>query len=377
VISFILLAFIFPYLFLIIRQNQFLGNVKFNELNHKLKPLNKFSIIIPTTNEIFELELLIESLENQFYPKEFFEILIFVDGNSKLKETFDKKFKEHEVLKILGSDSQLGKKKALSILIEASKFNNIIQLDADATIGGEFILGYDQIFRQNLPDCIVGPVKPIIEEIDNFSSKFFALDFMSLQSIQVANCLKNKANLANGTNLFFTKIAYNEVKKNLDAFDSPSGDDTFLVQLLKKNNKKIVWGDLKEILVMTPLPQSWQSFIEQRIRWGSKTKLYVDNSLKTLAIATILASLALIASLVLTVFGKILLVQLAFLFFVKGIIDFIYIKKLLNLYQLNFLQSHFVASTLIYPFYLVFAAYKANFGSYQWKNITYAPNKKS
>lgn len=374
IVFFILLL---PYLIQIIGLNNNLKNLSFSKLQHELKPLNKFSIIIPAVDEEFEIEMLLTSLIQQFYPKDYYEILLYFDGNLSLKSTIENKFKTIENITFLGGENQNGKKKALQKLISKAKHNNIIQLDADAAIGREFVKGYDQIFRTQLPDCIIGPVKPNIETSDIFMLKFFALDFLGLQSVQIGYCLNNKANMANGTNLFFTKSAFEEVETEIEKITSPSGDDTFLVQAFFQKSKKIVFGNLEEIIVLTPLPNSWENFLEQRIRWGSKTKNYLTKSLKILAITTTLASLSLLLAFLFTIFGKLLLAELVILFFAKALIDYIFLKKIINLFQLNFLKSNFIASTLIYPFYLVFAAYKANFGSYQWKNISYPTNKKS
>ena len=66
-IALVFFILLLPYLIQIIGLNSNLKNLSFSELQHELKPLNKFSIIIPVVDEEFEIEMLLTSLIHQFY----------------------------------------------------------------------------------------------------------------------------------------------------------------------------------------------------------------------------------------------------------------------------------------------------------------------
>lgn len=368
---FIFLFLMFPYLTYLMWLHVSAKHLKIDSLEKDISAKTNFSVIFSATDEFFEAEILISQLIHQNYPSKLFEVIIHIDGNKDLFQKLSKTYGKVKNIKFIFSENQIGKKQGLHFLIEESSSEHIIQLDADASIQPNFLLSYDQLIRKHQPVCIIGMVLPNIEPTDSFLQKFMALDFMSLQAIQTAFILRSKPNLANGTNLYFLKSSYFEISENLLKISSPSGDDVFLVQNLFLQNKKIIWGNIIEGSVITPIPESISAFINQRARWGSKTKHYLSTHLKILAIVVLIANMSLVFGVISLFLGKIILSALVILFGIKALFDLIFIKKIIQIYQLNFLLNAFIQASILYPFYIIIASFKAIFGMFTWKGKTY------
>lgn len=329
--------------------------------------MSKFSVIIPATDERFSLEQIIEKLNNQTYPQDFFEVIIGFDGNRQNFEFFQQKTTSLKNFSLEIEEDKIGKKGLLKLLIAKTKNDNILQIDADVAIPQTMLQGYNQLLRMHKPDCIIGGVKPQVEEIDDFFVKLFGLDFLSLQGVQIATLYQNNPGMANGANLLYTKESYYAVVQELENIKSESGDDTFLVQFLNKLGKNIIWADLSECQVTSPIPQSISEFLNQRARWGSKTNEYINLNYKILAYLTLFGSVSLLLSIFFWLGGKVLFVGMLFLFGLKGIVDYLLLRNVIAVYDQNYLLKNMVLNTFIYPFLLVIAAFKAIFGLYTWK----------
>ena len=80
--------------------------------------------------------------------------------------------------------------------------------------------------------------------------------------------------------MLYRKDKFLTIKDEWLAIPTDSGDDVFMVQLFKKQNYKILINDCDEAIVKTGLPENLSEFINQRVRWGAKTKYYKDSFLK-------------------------------------------------------------------------------------------------
>ena len=360
----VIVGVLYTCMFLYLSKHQ---GLKSQQIDVNLAGVNNFSLIIPATDEDDNLPYLIESLVQQNYDTNLFEIIVVLDNPTKnLKDTCAKLANDNVAVteNIFGT----GKKKALLTGIELAKNNFIIQLDADCSVQLGFLLAYDQFIRTKSVDLIIGIVLPAVHNSDSILSKMFALEHISLLSTQFNLALISKPSLASGANMLYRKDKFLTIKDEWLAIPTDSGDDVFMVQLFKKQNYKILINDCDEAIVKTGLPENLSEFINQRVRWGAKTKYYKDSFLKFLALIVVFQNLIIVSLFALILFGKCSPADFAMVFFFKVLIDYFYLRPYLFRFDKKFLANNFLLASAAYPFYLIFTSTKANFGNTNWKN---------
>ena len=175
--------------------------------------------------------------------------------------------------------------------------------------------------------------------------------------------------MCNGANLAFESSLLNEIDNIYEA-PSASGDDIFLLEASKNAGKKIRFCKSTDACVYTTPPQSIAEFINQRIRWASKSKFYTDKDLKHTAYTVFLFNVLLVCILPGSLFLNSLLPVFFILLFLKILIDSILLLPVLKFFKVHAHLSfmNYMAAQFIYPFYAVFTAIASQFSGYKWKN---------
>ena len=240
---------------------------KFNQRSSKIP----VSIVIPFRNEAENVLNIIHDIKNQTYAKDDFELILVndhsTDNSVELILTQDL---DEIMVKLLNLDINEGKKAALQLGIENSNYELIITTDADCRIGKNWLEIFVDFYLKCNPNIIVGPV--LYSESKRCLSHFQNLEFLSLIASTAGAIGISKPIMANGANLAFNKKVYSEI--NLRS-KIASGDDIFLIHSTKKlNRKSIMFLKSKEALVRTASPKNIHQFIQQRIRWASKSIYY-------------------------------------------------------------------------------------------------------
>jgi len=330
-------------------------------------PKTKISIIIPARNEEDNIGKCLEAILQQDYPKDLFEVIVVDDHSTDntvgVISAYTKsanvkciKLADYPTEKIVAY-----KKKALSIGISNSDGELIITTDADCCMDKLWLRHIAAKYEQDNPIMIVAPVD--FTSNNSFVQIFQSLDFMSMQGITVASNKLGLGNMSNGANLAFTRNAYVAVDGYNGIDHLASGDDYLLMMKLKKKHpSQISYLKTKEAIVRT-LPQpTWGSFLQQRIRWASKSGKYNDSRLTMILMLVYLVNLSLF----------LLAVACNFVF----VIELLAAKTIAELYYLYPVAGFFnkrrqlLAFPLLQPLhvvYIVLAGFLGFVGVYKWK----------
>ncbi|MEP6512475.1 MAG: glycosyltransferase, partial [Parafilimonas sp.] len=247
-----------------------------------INPVNSFSIIIPARNEEENIRSCIVSIFQNNYPSALFEVIVVDDfSTDKTIETVRKLQQEHTNLQLINLADRVQhklnsyKKKAIETAIGESKHEWIITTDADCLVKPEWLQLFDAYIQTHRSVFIAAPV--IFSNTGSFVSIFQCLDFMSLQGITAASVSSGFHSMCNGANLAYKKNVFYEVGgfKGVDAI--ASGDDMLLMHKIKMKHPKNISYLFNENVIVTTSPMpDWNSFINQRIRWASKSTNYND-----------------------------------------------------------------------------------------------------
>jgi cellulose synthase/poly-beta-1,6-N-acetylglucosamine synthase-like glycosyltransferase len=327
-------------------------------------PKTKISIIIPARNEEANIGKCIDAIFQQDYPKDLFEVIVVDDHSRDNTVSIVNRYTNVKCLKLSDypTDKIIAyKKKALSIGIANSTGELIVTTDADCYMGTYWLKHIAAKYEQDKPIMIVAPVDFTCN--NSIVEVFQSLDFMSMQGITVASHQLALGNMSNGANLAFTRKVYDEVDGYAGIDHLASGDDYLLMMKLKKNYpSQIGYLKTKEAIVRTLPQSSWGSFLQQRIRWASKSGKYNDSRLTLILSLVYLVNLSLF---LLVVTGNIWVVLE--LLIAKTVVELCFLYPVAGFFNK---RKQLIAFLLLQPLhiaYIVLAGFLGFVGVYKWK----------
>ena len=199
------------------------------------KPGIFFTVIIPARNEENKIAQCLETVLNQNYPTELFEVIVADDySTDKTPEiilALQNKYHNLRLLRLqdILEDKLLNsyKKKAIEVSIDRAKGDWIITTDADCSVTKNWLLNFDAFIKKSNPVFIAAPVQ--FTNTGSFVSIFQCLDFISLQGITAASVYKGFHSMCNGANLAYKKEVFFKVGGFKGIDNIASGDDMLLM----------------------------------------------------------------------------------------------------------------------------------------------------
>lgn len=319
------------------------------------------SVIVAFRNESENLKKLIADLKRQNYPSHLIEVIL-VDDNSS--DGFEYDLQIYPFVKLISLDGVTGKKAALHKGISIAENELILFTDADCRVGKNWVLSVVNHFIQSKAEMILSPVffisgeKPV--------QKYFELEFASLIASTAGSAGMKKAIMANGANLAVRKSSLS----NLDVYkesDIASGDDVFLLHKFKKEGRAISFNKSVYAVVETQAPQTVKKFINQRLRWTSKSAKYKDIDTISAALVVFLLSAIQFMVLILSFFDLRYFYILGGVIILKIIIDALLLVPVLKYYNRYRLVFFIPEVALIYYIYVTLIVIASPLFSFKWK----------
>ena len=344
-------------------------------IGFKIHHQNSFSIVIPFRNEAQNINILLESLKNIQYPKEQFEIVFVNDASDDISVQIVESFMlSHPTIQIKLRHNDLKaispKKEAIELAVKSAKFEWIITTDADCVFPKLWLETLNQFIVSSDVDMIVAPV--VFTSDHTFLQDFQQLDFLSLMGATQGGFAIGYPFLCNGANLCYKKSVFMDV----DGFEGTkylaSGDDIFLMEkFLNSNKNSVKYLKSYDAVVKTQPQKTLDEFINQRIRWASKTLAYKKRSGKIVGIIVLGMNFLLVISLVFFFLKWISIVEILLFWMMKIGVDYFLLVKISQFYQTNIAVKKYVLFSFIYPFYSVAIGFLSLRKKYQWKGRTF------
>ncbi|GGI55863.1 glycosyltransferase [Winogradskyella haliclonae] len=343
-----------------------------------LKPKTKFSVIIPFRNEAENLPSILKSIQNLNYPNSHFEI-IFVDDDSvddsvevisKVLDTFRQKSRNTRTDSITviknKRTSNSPKKDAITSAIKIAKHDWILTTDADCILPKYWLDCYDEFIQTNDTIAIAGPVR--FAGQSSFFNRFQIIDALSLQGVTIGSFGIKKPFMCNGANFAYSKNTFHQVKGFYGNTNMASGDDVFLLQkLIKVNPEKVHFLKSENAIVTTKVSENLKSYVQQRIRWASKSSHYNSWFPKCIGLLVLLTNLVMVCLIPFYLFSLLALKTIILLFLIKFSIDLLLVFKASRFYRQEPVLLSYEFVSLIYPFLTSYIAIISPFISYKWK----------
>ncbi len=340
------------------------GLLKPRDVRSNVKPF--VSVIIAARNEERSLPRCLDSLLQQSYQKDLYEIIIVNDFSSDATEEICKQYSlvntNVRYVNATESAKSKGKANALACGIDVARGEVILITDADCVVPPRWI---EETAARYEPE--VGLVGGITLPIStNWFTGMQTLDWAFILGMAASTASLGFLHGSVGNNLSFRKKAYDEVGGYHSLKFSVTEDYTIVQAISKTKKWKYYFPVNKEMLVLTEPCFDVRTLISQKHRWG---KGGLDMKLTGFVIFVI-GFLMHLSPLILIYQGNIVFASTIFLF--KCIVDYIFLyillKKLDKTNELQwfyYFEVYFLLYVLVLPFLVFFG------GSVRWKDRTF------
>ncbi|TCK65169.1 cellulose synthase/poly-beta-1,6-N-acetylglucosamine synthase-like glycosyltransferase [Winogradskyella wandonensis] len=343
-----------------------------------LEPKTKFSVVIPFRNEAENLPYLLNSIKALNYPNSHFEVILVDDESSddweSVLDTFRRKRRNTrtDYIRVISNirTSNSPKKDAISSAIQIAQFDWIVTTDADCMLPKYWLDTLDEFIQTKNTIAIAGPVK--FTGLSSFFNRFQIIDTLSLQGATIGGFGIKKPFMCNGANFAYKKSAFFAVNGFKGNDSSSSGDDVFLLQkLVKAYKEQVHFLKSEKAIVSTKVTDSLSRYIQQRLRWASKSSRYTLWFPKLLGLIVLLTNLIIVTLIPLYLTGFLTLKTATLLFLVKFGIDLLIIFKTARFYKQEPVLLSYVFVSLLHPFMTIYIALRFPFSRYKWKGRSF------
>lgn len=333
------------------------------------------SVIIPARNEQKYIGACLESVLRQTYSSQKMEVIVAddhsTDQTASVVVAFHAKHENVRLLRMADHEVPDGlqsfKKHAIATAISLAKGNLIVTTDADCVVPPKWIESLVELYQSSNCSFIATPVSMISAKAGFFPA-FQALDFMTLQGITGAVVKSGFAHMCNGASLAYEKASFERVGGFSGIDHVASGDDMLLMEKIAGNERV---GYLQEpaAVVETHAADTVREFLQQRIRWASKSAEYKSRRLKLVLIWVFLVNVWwLILCLHAIFIHDWLLFGVYVLLKIVGELVFLY--PVARFFNRAALLKWFVPAQPVHVLYTVTAGVLGNFKTYTWKGRT-------
>ena len=356
--TFVVIIFSIGYIALILYYYKEWSQLHSSELSDH-SPSAKVSVIIPARNESLTIQNCIQSILRQNYPAELLEIIVVDDHSTddtaqKVLEIQNIQVQLIKLADIKLNDGEVAyKKRSIEVGVKQSDGEFIVTTDADCTHSMNWIRSLVQEFETQERNIISAPV--LFNYSKNTFQQFQALDFIGMLGITAASLKAGMYNLANGANLAFRKSIFYEVDGYKGIDSKASGDDMLLIyKFAQVNASKVVFLKSKDAVVNTQPAVSMSEFIQQRLRWTSKSFTYQDSRITFILAFVYLVNVLLVISFVAGILCLSTNFLLLFLlqFGLMSLVDYFFLSRVCDYFNRKDLLKSFIPSQLMHVVYI-------------------------
>ncbi len=334
-----------------------------------LRQVKKVSVLIAARNEGKNIGKLLQSLYNQTFAKENFEVIIVDDHSDddtfEISENFKVSHPEMslKLLKATGS----GKKQAISQALHAADNEIVMVTDADCELPEKWIEKMLAFYIMKDLKMALGPV--LLSPADTLFEKLQVLEHMSLIASTAGSAAIGMPVMCNGANMMYDRKSALDVEEDRTDMKLASGDDMFLMEqfIARYGSRAIGFFLNREVIVKTATMPNLRAFFRQRTRWTSKTRAYTNWKIIATALTVFLFNLSIVFFFVAGFFMPVFWCFYVLYIILKTLIDYPIIRRISAFMKQKKLKFWTLPLEFIYPFYVVFTAFAGMFAKVRWK----------
>ncbi len=236
------------------------------------------TVVIAARNEEDKLPSLLGDLVNQKIDKNKFEVIIAndrsIDKTEEIINEYSNKYNFIKAIHIKKRAEMAPKKYALENAINRSKGEIILATDADCRVSSDWATSMASLVNQT-DKVIIGYSEVSVQ--DSLIHEIQKIDFLGIMAANGGLLTNGIVCSGSGQNLGYKKKDFFDIGGFEEVKHRKSGDDMYIVQKISKI-KGATFNYDKNSFVTTLPKNSLSSYINQRIRWSSNSKLTLFTS---------------------------------------------------------------------------------------------------
>ena len=330
------------------------------------------SVIIPVRNEAGNICSILGEMRGQDWPAGRLEVIVtddFSEDNTMaLASSFLADFPAFPLVLVFPqAGAGPGKKRAIARAIGKATGEVILCTDADTRRGPSWITSMAACFSGGATQMVLGPV--CLRPAANLLQKIQALEFTGIMGSTAGSASLGTPVMCNGANLAYRRQVFNETGGYESSLRYGSGDDQFLMNAVGKRygRKAIRFNfDLKAVVTTEPEP-FLVGFIQQRIRWVSKSRGYREPVVIATGALTWLIHAALMAGFMTGIFFPAILPMVFGCWLFKMVMEFPMVYTMTGFFGQRSLLGWFIPAQLFQLCYVTLVGLAGPFATYRWK----------
>jgi len=341
------------------------------------------SIIIAARNEEKNIGNCLQSIINQTYPQNKFEVIVTDDHSTDTTVSIINGFQKENIRVINLSDFlekekiNSYKKKSIETSLKFAKGELIVTTDADCVAPERWIETLVALYKEKNPVFVALPVtfpSPLGEKAGagRFGVRllkiFQSLDFMTLQGITGASVYEKFHSMCNGANLFYKKDVFYEVN-GFEGIDTiASGDDMLLMHKIQERYPdKIMFLKSRDVIMETQPASTLKDFLNQRIRWASKADKYTDKKITAVLMLVYFLNAWILILGISSFFSHKSFYLFLIAIGIKISVELFFLYPVSKFFGKQKLLWWFIPAQPFHILYTLVAGWLGKFGSYRWK----------
>jgi cellulose synthase/poly-beta-1,6-N-acetylglucosamine synthase-like glycosyltransferase len=333
------------------------------------------TVIIPVRNEEANIRNILAEVAGQDFPSEQLEVIVADDLSGDrtmaLAEEFALRHPDLPLRLVYApegvTDYPPGKKAAISRAVATAGGDILLFTDADTFREKGWISAMTGPFADTGIEMVLGPVFYTGEK--NLLQRLQSLEFLGLMGVTAGSAAIGHPVMCNGANLAYRREAFFSTGGFLENTGYPSGDDQFMLGAVKKmyGSAAIRFTCDPRALVGTLPEATVAGFLNQRMRWASKSPGYRDPAVIAVGMVTFLVHLLLLAGLALGLTPALSIRIPLLVWVLKMAVDFPVVWLTGGFFGHRKNLGYYVLAQLFQLLYLPVAGVAGIFFSYSWK----------
>ena len=340
------------------------------------------SIIIAARNEEKNIGDCIQSIVDQSFPANKFEIIITDDHSTDNTVSVIQSFKKENIRVIHLADFLENKilnsykKKSIETALKFAQGTLIVTTDADCIAPKKWLETLVSFYQEKKPVFVCLPVAfssflPAERTGKSLLTIFQSLDFMTLQGITGASVYKKFHSMCNGANLAYEKNVFFEVNGFEGIDEIASGDDMLLMEKIQKiYPDRVLFLKSPDVIVETKAAATLKEFFNQRIRWASKADRYTDKKIMAVLLMVYLLNAWIFILGISSFFSARIFYLFLISIIIKTVVELIFLYPVAKFFEKQKLLWWFLPAQPFHIVYTLIAGWLGKFGSYKWKGRT-------
>jgi cellulose synthase/poly-beta-1,6-N-acetylglucosamine synthase-like glycosyltransferase len=342
---------------------------------HRLgEAILKVSVIIPVRNEEKQIDRLLAEMLAQDYPPGFFEVIVTDDFSADLTihkvaafAACNPGIRVRPISPGAAAESLQGKKSAIERAVAAAEGEVLLFTDADTSRGPAWISSMVSGFHKHGIAMVLGPVSYV--NAHNLLQRIQQMEFLGLMGTTAGSAHRGTPVMCNGANLAYRRETFFKAGGFCEHRRYASGDDQFMMAAVSKifGKGSVVFNFDPGSVVTTESESTLRGFVNQRLRWVSKSKGYRDPVVIGVGAITYLTHLMLLAGIVSGVFYHPLLFVSLALWMFKMSAEFPMVWIMGRFFSVQPGVGYYLMAQLFQLFYVPLIGILGQVLPYRWK----------